>query len=63
MQENRNLFSIQGMCHVLNVSRSGFYAWLNRPESKRTQDDKRYLELIKVSFRDSRKTYGVSSHS
>lgn len=58
MHENRNIFSIQGMCNVLNVSRSGFYAWLNRPESKREQDNKRYMELIKAKFKASRETYG-----
>lgn len=58
MHQNQGIFSIQGMCRVLNVSRSGFYAWLNRPDSKRKRDDKHYLELIKIKFKASRKTYG-----
>ena len=31
------------MCEVLEVSRSGFYAWLKRPESERS---KRHRELV-----------------
>jgi len=31
------------MCEVLEVSRSGFYAWLSRPESERS---KRHCELV-----------------
>lgn len=58
MKRHRDLFSIQGMCSVLKVSRSGFYAWVKRPESRHEQDDKRYLELIKAKFKDSRETYG-----
>jgi putative transposase len=46
------------MCNVLSISRSGYYAWLKRPESKHKQDDKRYLALIKNKFEASRKTYG-----
>ncbi len=46
------------MCEILNVSRAGFYAWRNRPESTRKQEDKRLVTLIKTSFDDSRSTYG-----
>jgi putative transposase len=46
------------MCDLLSVSRAGFYAWCNRPESRRQCDDQRYLVLIKSSFKRSRETYG-----
>lgn len=46
------------MCEVFSVSRAGFYAWCKRPDSKHQCDDKRYLTLIKTSFKKSRETYG-----
>lgn len=46
------------MCHVLEVSRAGYYAWLQRPESTRQRNNKRLLVLIKTSFQRSRSTYG-----
>lgn len=46
------------MCKIFCVSRAGFYAWRKRPESKHKRDDKRYLVLIKASFKRSRETYG-----
>ncbi len=51
-------FSIQAMCNVLAVSRSGFYAWSTRQESQRKLDDKRILVLIRDVFKSSRDTYG-----
>ncbi len=46
-------------CRVLEVSRSGFYAWRERPLSRRAQED----ELLKVAIRaahiKSRETYGA----
>lgn len=34
------------MCEVLDVSRSGFYAWLRRTESDRTKEDAELTEII-----------------
>jgi putative transposase len=50
MNEHRNGFSIHAMCDVFRVSRSGFYAWLIRPKSKRQIDDERLLPLIRPNF-------------
>lgn len=47
------------MCKTLEVSRSGFYAWRRRPESKRSRDDRRLTELIRGFFENSCRTYGV----
>ena len=46
------------MYDVLKVSRSGFYAWRKRPESKQAQSRRRLTALIKTIHRESRHTYG-----
>ena len=46
------------MCHVLEVSPSGYYAWVSRPESARAQDDRRLKVLIREIFEQSDRTYG-----
>ncbi len=46
------------MCRVLGVSRSGFYGWLGRPESRRAREDRRLAVKIKEIHRQSRKSYG-----
>ena len=46
------------MCQTLEVGRSGFYAWLNRSESLRSQENRRLLMEIKVAHQKSRKAYG-----
>jgi len=51
-------FSAKRMCQVLKVTRSGYYAWCNRPMSKREQSNQVLLESIKKIFQASHKTYG-----
>ncbi len=46
------------MCELLAVSRAGFYAWIERPESLRKRENKRLGALIKESFEGSRQVYG-----
>jgi len=46
------------MCDVLKVSRSGFYAWLRRPESRQAGKRRRLTALIKTIHKESRQTYG-----
>jgi putative transposase len=46
------------MCRVLAVSRSGFYEWMGRAPSQRSQDDARLTRLIRESFELSDRTYG-----
>ena len=46
------------MCRVFKLHRSGFYAWLRQPLSKRAREDQRLLKLIKVSYVASGGTYG-----
>jgi putative transposase len=46
------------LCEVLKVSKSGYYAWLDREISERTYRHKILLEAIKKIFEGSRRTYG-----
>jgi putative transposase len=47
------------MCRVLEVSRSGYYAWLTRPPSERARQDARLLIEIHRSHSASRGIYGA----
>src|SRR5260370_4631091 len=47
------------MCRLLNVTRSGYYAWLKEPVSNRAQEDARLLRLIRASFVASHGIYGA----
>ena len=46
------------MCHVLEVSRSGFYRWRKRRPSKRDLDNQRLDAEIREIFDGSKKRYG-----
>jgi transposase InsO family protein len=50
-------FPVRLMCRLLEVSRSGFYAWLERRES-RELNDRQLLQLIREIFAQSKQTYG-----
>lgn len=43
---------------MMEVSRSGFYAWIERPESNRSSQNKELLNLIREAYKLSRGTYG-----
>lgn len=46
------------MCRVMRVHRSGYYFWLKSPESERSREDIRLLELIRVAHEESNGIYG-----
>jgi putative transposase len=46
------------MCTILNVARSGYYAWRDRPVCPRQQRRTQLLERIQHVFEQSRGTYG-----
>jgi putative transposase len=45
-------------CRLLGVSRSGFYAWRNKPLSPRDEENELLLKHIRQIHADSRGTYG-----
>ena len=58
IREHRQEFSLSGMCRVLGVSRSGFFGWLKRVESRRKREDAALLQRIREIFLGSKGTYG-----
>ncbi len=47
------------LCRALQVSRSGFYDWLEKPKSDRAREDERLLPLIRDSYAASGGVYGA----
>ena len=46
------------LCVVLAVHHSGYYAWRRKPDSKRSQDDRRVSALAHQSWIESGRVYG-----
>lgn len=55
---NQAGFAVTQMCRVLGLSTSGYYAWLKREPSARSQADRKLSERMKQIHRFSRDTYG-----
>lgn len=51
-------YPIRTMSGLLKTSRSGYYAWRDRPESARVQRRRRLLGVIRQAHADSRQLYG-----
>ena len=61
MKVNQAGHKIGVMCQVLGISRSGYYAWLERPMCARKREDLRLTGVIASIHRKSRETYGAPS--
>lgn len=58
IREHRHEFSVQRMCHVLAVSRSGYYAWQPEKAGPRELENHVLVEQICKEYETSRQTYG-----
>ena len=58
IRDHRDEFHITTMCRVLRVSRSGFHAWLRRPESPRAARHKRIMVDMRAISQRTRSSYG-----
>jgi putative transposase len=56
---HRGIWPVAWLCEALDVSRSGFHAWLNRSPSPRSRYDQALLAEIDRSFKSSDRTYGT----
>jgi putative transposase len=59
MAKHRGIWPVRMMCETLDVSHSGFYAWLKRPQSRREHVDGQLLGQVRASFAASDETYGA----
>ena len=57
--KHRHIWPVSWLCDVLEVSRSGFHAWLSRPTSPREIHDAKLVTVIETSFKASDRTYGA----
>ena len=57
--KHRGVWPVGLLCEALGVSRSGFYAWITRPKSKRAQLDEVIGPHVYQSFVASDRTYGA----
>jgi len=58
MKELRLKYSLPLMRRIMNVSASGYYAWMDRPLSKRALEEGRLEVEIRVAHKRTRQTYG-----
>ena len=56
---NQADIAVETSCRALGVSVSGFYAWRNRPPSRRSIDDAVMSERIRVIHERSKESYGM----
>ena len=57
--QHRNIWPVAWLCAALDVSRSGFHAWLKRSPSARSRQDEALLGAIDRSFKSSDRAYGA----
>lgn len=59
IKAHRSEFDTAVMCRLRDVSRSGFYQWLQNPLSARALEDQRLLNLIRTAYTASHGVYGA----
>lgn len=57
--KHRGIWPVAWLCEALDVSRSGFHAWLIRAPSKRSRNDEEIGAKVRESFIGSARTYGA----
>jgi transposase InsO family protein len=59
IRDHAKSYKIQSLCEMMEVSRSAYYDWLDRPESDRSKDDRKLAgELTALHF-EMRQAYGT----
>ncbi len=58
IETRREQYPIRMMCRLLQVSKSAYYSWRTRPESKRAKTDRELIPVIKRLHNESGGIYG-----
>jgi len=59
IDEQRGTHGVEKMAEVLGVSRSGYYAWVERPESERDRANEDLAERIRQIQSEVKYRYGT----
>lgn len=60
IEKNREYYKVRRLCQLLDVSASGYYAWIARPMSAHRQYDNQLKVLIKDLHQGFRRCYGAA---
>ena len=58
VQAEKAAVPVVTLCRILQVSRSGFYAWRERPESEHAKQDRQLRVRVHAAFEASKHRYG-----
>jgi putative transposase len=59
IRTHERMHRVARLCTALAVSRSGYYAWQDRPMSARTAEDRRLLPVLRHLHQQAREEYGA----
>jgi transposase InsO family protein len=58
VDEHREQFAVTSLCCALGLKRSGYYSWRDRPESRRSRENRRLVVEMRVIHRQYDRRYG-----
>ena len=62
IRQHRDLFPVTSLCKVLEVTTSGYYAWVDRPESLRAQRRTRIQPSVRLVQVQSYRLQQLTAH-
>ena len=63
IQKERKAYPVTTLCKVMQVHRGGYYAWVNREESKTTQENRKMIHSVKLTHARAKESYGARRHA
>jgi putative transposase len=60
IKEHSSVFPVEKMCQILEISRSGYYGWSDRPPSKRELENRKILKIARKSHEENHGIYGLN---
>src|SRR5206468_4849643 len=58
IEEHLSEFEVEACCQALEVSRSGYYAWVVRPPSVQAERRQELTQKIAAAYEQNRQVYG-----
>jgi len=58
VQDNQGQYAVTSLCRSLELNRSGYYAWRDRPASRRSHENRRLVSEMRLIHREYDRRYG-----